>query len=311
MAKRSVVKRTAAGRTPRVAPLRHGENREVEVFRRRRTEVSPADLQAALVRPVEALLRTVCHWGDALGDGWDLGDYRFLILDFRTGGDLLLYVQFWSEPKIPVLIEVSSGLPNPPARQLVGAVQRKKLRALGYRIGGSSKNYQKELEVGRHHLRALAEEAVHILTEVFGYTGITSLRGQLHADTRAEAAYIHSSITPGELAKVLSHHNFDVSEDIGSPRHPRMTLTVGDVEVDLRLEDRVPGQNLFRRVVVTRGTGEEKAQLPGIALSLEGGVTTEYLSGQLVGMIGYVIQVGRAEAEPGRLVLPRGKASVH
>ena len=108
MAKKKGLKHLTAGG----ARLLRGDHVEFEVFRRRRVEMSRGELQAALVRPVEALLRTVCRWGDAIGDDWDLGDYRFLILDYWAGDDLCLYVQFWSEPKVRSLSRSRQGSPT-------------------------------------------------------------------------------------------------------------------------------------------------------------------------------------------------------
>lgn len=56
------------------------------------------------------------------------------------------------------------------------------------------------------------------------------------------------------------------------------------------LEDLVLGQNLFRRIVVVPATDETEREGPGPGFSLEGGVTTAYLSMQLVQLIDYVLE---------------------
>jgi len=42
-------------------------------------------------------------------EDWDVGDYRFLVLDFSPKKNVGLYVQIWTEPGEPVLIEACSG----------------------------------------------------------------------------------------------------------------------------------------------------------------------------------------------------------
>lgn len=287
---------SVSGGGERLAPiavkkLQRGETQDVPVFRARRKEVEPEALRAALLGPVQSLLKSVCRWGARLGDGWDIGDYRFLIFEFRSG-DALLYVQFWSEPGESVLMEVSSGRANPPAHHLVGAVQRKKLRELGFRMGGAAKNYEKDVATGLQQFRVLAEETVHILVDVLGYRGLTMLKAQLHADTRAEIVAVHSSVTPQELDKLLCASHFDVGPLRGDESEPYMAVRHREGELEVHLTHRVRGQNLFRQVVVTTpGSGQRLG-----VLNLDGGVTTDFLRRRLVDLIEYPL--GDADALP-------------
>lgn len=261
-----------------VPTLQRGDDRMIRVLNARRQELD-ADRLADLLAPrVEGLLRAVGEWGPKVGEDWDIGDYRFLILDFRSG-DATLYVQFWSEPHEPIHTEVSSGIANPPAHLLVGAVQRKKLRALGYRIGGKARNYEKDVHLGGDGLRSLALEAVHILVHVLGYRGLSALRAQLHADTRGQTAIVHDAVTPEEVSKMLMALHLDVSDNLGTRSAPHLTARAhtGD-EVSVRLASKVAGQNLFRHVVLFR---QHAGSTAFATLDVEGGVTTAYIYLQL------------------------------
>lgn len=263
-----------------ITRLRRGDTQHLIVFRSRRREVDPETLRRVLRAPVQSVLKAVCRWGARLGDGWDIGDYRFLILEFRSG-DAVLYVQFWSEPAEFVHMEVSSGRANPPAHHLVGAVQRKKLRELGFRVGGGAKNYEKDIPNGDERFTALAEETVHILVDVLGYRGLTPLKAQLHADTRAEMVAVHASVTPEEVGKLLVASHFDVGAPTGDEAARRMRVIAGDREVDVHLTHQVRGQNLYRRVSVTLSD----SVTPLGVVDLDGGVTTRHLHRRLVSII--------------------------
>ncbi len=80
-----------------VPELQYGVAQQLSVVRARQREAAPAQLTEALVPRIEALLRLVAVWGDSAGEDWNLGDHRYLILDFKSG-EAVLYVQFWSEP---------------------------------------------------------------------------------------------------------------------------------------------------------------------------------------------------------------------
>ncbi|HTU99476.1 MAG TPA: hypothetical protein VMF13_02995 [Luteitalea sp.] len=282
-------RRLASPPLPTIQTLERGETREMKVFGRRRTEVDVDHLKATLVGPVEALIRTTCTWGD-LGDDWDLGDYRFLIFDFAVG-DALLYVQFWSEPQEAVLFEASSGVPNPPKWQLVGAVQRKKLRRLGFHKHGKSGNYEKEIVLTSHHFRAVADEAVHVLVDVFGYRGLEPLRAKLHADSRAETARVHSSVTPEELQKIMASLHLDTSEVMVLGEAPAIEVNADGVSLAIALYDDVSRQNLYQQLLVRRPDGAVAS------VDLHGGVTTEYLRRQLRKLVDEAVAASPASPE--------------
>ena len=83
-----------------------------------------------------------CWWPDSVG-GWTIGDYRFSIVEFEPTPGVPLYIQLWSEPEEPVLMEVASGNRNPRALKFVWRNQRKALEASGFTAGGCTVDFQK------------------------------------------------------------------------------------------------------------------------------------------------------------------------
>src|SRR5262245_35896018 len=109
-----------------------------------------------------------CCWPNFPTSRADIGDFRFLVVEFCPTEDVSLYVQFWSDPHEPVLIEVCSGNWNPEALKYVWHEQRARLEARGFTIGGAARNFQKRLTItSPDEAEAAAKEALAILFEVF------------------------------------------------------------------------------------------------------------------------------------------------
>jgi len=109
-------------------PRTDGVERSVLVAPSRR-KLTPDQARARAIPAVEAIVSEACRWG-ALGDDWTVGDHRFLILEFYPAKGDCLYVQLWTEPDEPVIVEACSGAWTPPARKYIHAPQRAALRAL-------------------------------------------------------------------------------------------------------------------------------------------------------------------------------------
>lgn len=265
-----------------VAELQYGVAQQLSVLPAHRREADPAQLTELLVPRIETLLRLVAVWGDDVGEEWNLGDHRYLILDFKCGA-AVLYVQFWSEPLDVLLVEVSSGNWCPPEHPRRDPVQRKALRSLGYRIGGKARNYQKEVPVSHASLGVLAAEVVHILVDVLGYRGRTRLRAEALAETGDREAIVHDSVLPEDVWKLLTTMHLEVSGNVGSAAEPRMTaLAPTGEELVVRLLDRVGRSGGFRQVVLLREQGDDTAFA---TLDVDGGVTTQYLHKQLAQLV--------------------------
>ena len=67
-------------------------------------KLTPAGARAHAIDRVAAVVARTCEWGEPVTD-WDVGDYRFLVLDFAPRKGVSLYVQIWTEPGETVLIE--------------------------------------------------------------------------------------------------------------------------------------------------------------------------------------------------------------
>jgi hypothetical protein len=136
-------------------------------------------------RALSAQLWTTCCWSD--GSGWKIGDFNYLVVSVAPDAATSLYVQFWSEPREGVLMEVGSGEWCPGAIRYIGSAQRRELDARGCTRDGRARNYEKELVI---HSAAAAEaaalEVLRIFFEVFGYRGHwrSTVESSLHGRKR-------------------------------------------------------------------------------------------------------------------------------
>lgn len=198
-------------------------------------------------RALSAQLWTTCCWPDD-GSSWKIGDFNFLILSVETDADTRLYVQFWSEPHEPVLMEVGSGERCPGAIRHIGSAQRKILENHGYKCGGGARNYQRELVINSAaDAEAAALEALSIVFDVFGYRGQWPLEIERHRGERAEHDPVYKSVTPEDFAKVAASAGFAVTvTDVDET--PLVVLKRGRRASFAFMEGRIPRQNLYSLV---------------------------------------------------------------
>ena len=166
-------------------------------------KLTPAQARTHAIDLVAAVVARTCDWGEPAAD-WSVGDYRFLVLDFGPRKDVSLYVQIWTEPGEPVLIEACSGAWNPTAKPYVKAPQRAMLRRLGFKVGGRARNYQKRWALSPlAGARALAGELVSILVDVFGYRGQRPLGMVYCAEGRSEPGRVFSALAIDDVKRML------------------------------------------------------------------------------------------------------------
>jgi hypothetical protein len=166
-------------------------------------KLSPSGARAHAIDRVAAVVARTCEWGEPMTD-WDVGDFRFLVLDFGPRKDVSLYVQIWTEPGEPVLIEACSGAWNPTARPYVRAPQRAALRKLGYAVGGRARNYRKHWTLSPlADARALAEELLSILVEIFGYRGQRPLGMAYCSEGRSEPGRVFPALAVDDVKRML------------------------------------------------------------------------------------------------------------
>ena len=194
---------TFEGQARRLCPSRtDGEVRHELVPAAGRRLTAEAARAAARDRVAAVVART-CDWGEPVTD-WHVGDHRFLVLDFSPKKDVGLYVQLWTEPGDAVLVEASSGAWNPPTRPYVQAPQRAALRNRGFRVGGRARNYQKSWTLTpAADARALAEELVFILVDVFGYRAQVPLEMTYCAGARTVEGRLFTALAVDDVKRML------------------------------------------------------------------------------------------------------------
>lgn len=175
---------------------------------------TPRDAKAILGACEQRLrkhLRAVCLWPEKeRNQSWRVGDYSFYILEYSPAPETIVYVQFWSEPdEDGAIFEVSSGAWNPPADKFVDAGKQELLRDHGFELGGNADNFRKIVVIeNARDLRAVAREALAILTKVLGYDGTQELRYDLHLQSQMVVRHVLSDVKPDTLVKLLHEWGF-------------------------------------------------------------------------------------------------------
>jgi hypothetical protein len=165
--------------------------------------LTSGQVMALAIDRVAAVVAKATEWGRPIID-WHVGDYRFLVLSFTVSKDVGFYVQLWTEPDEPVLVEACSGAWNPPARPYVRAPQRASLRRMGYRVGGRARNYQKHWTLSPlSDARALARELLVILVDVFGYRADRPLKVSYCAEGRTASAPVFPALAFDDAKRML------------------------------------------------------------------------------------------------------------
>jgi Putative bacterial sensory transduction regulator len=248
--------------------LNEGE-REVVLMEAGDRDLSAREIRTQCEARVAKLVAEACRWRSAgHGRDWMPGDYRILIFETTVALNAELYVQFWSEPREPVLWEVSSGHLNRGARRFIREETKKKIGALGFEIGGNAKNFRKEVTIGNTgDVRAVARETVKIFCEALGYRGRTPLVARVIKDTRAERGVVHRSLTPEDVQKIFWNHGYGAEKADGFET-PVLHIEREGVAYEAVLYGGIEGQNLYQcvdlRVLLGEGAGAHLAAVNAI-----------------------------------------------
>lgn len=204
-----MAKRSPAINVPR------GESDERTIFAGTGTPLTQAQLHRQLDPIVRAWLTSACAW-----TGDEFGDYRFLIFWTDPAPGVQVYVQFWSEPNMPLLCEVSSGKAHRPSEAwLADRVQS--LTALGFAIGGEAQNFQRWFDVFTpEHVAQIAEIVANVFYTAFDYRGGTAIAAKLTHDGRAESRLTFDGFTADEIMEVFAGNGFAVEEALGENDEP-------------------------------------------------------------------------------------------
>lgn len=137
------------------------------------------------------------------GETWT-GTFRFLIVQFDVP-DGSCYVQIWSEPVTPVLLEVGPGERTDPALQAIATRIAGPLAGRGFAIGGNARNYRKRLPVPLAEESArVAAEMLALVSEVLGYDGTTDLQYRFCQSSHLRADRVVQRVSPEFLQRVLA-----------------------------------------------------------------------------------------------------------
>jgi len=200
-------------------------------------------------RALSAHLWTACCWSKD-GSGWKGGDFRYLIVSVAPDADTSLYVQFWSEPRERVLMEVGSGEWCPGALRYIGPAQRQALNARGYTVGGRARNFRKTLVIDS---AAAAEDAalevLQVFFEVFAYRGQWQLEVKRHRGERATQDAVYASVTPDDFAKLAVRAGCQATVTQNHDT-PLVALTRGRRRFLALMDWRIADHNLFSLVTL-------------------------------------------------------------
>jgi hypothetical protein len=237
---------------------RNRSEREVILEPREKPLGSFEELTEACLPTLTARLWATCCWSATMEGAWKIGDHNFLIAEVRPDPQTCLYVQFWSEPHEPVDAEVCSGEWNPGAVRYVRQQHRAKIEALGYAVGGRAHNFQKELQIETSaEAETVAREVLGIFFEVFDYRGQWPLELKWHQGERAGHEPVHSSVTPGDVAKLAAHLGFEIE---GHSRHePAVHLRHGKKRFLAGLSGRIADGSLYSIVVLETSLTQPRA----------------------------------------------------
>lgn len=206
-------------------------------------------------------LKAVCLWPEEeRNQSWRVGDYAFYILEYNPAPDTGVYVQFWSEPdEDGAIFEVSSGAWNPPADRFVDPEKQELLRDHGFELGGKANNFGKTVAIeNARDLRAVAREALAILTKVLGYDGTRELRYHLQLDTRSVVRHALKDVSPETLVKLLHEWGFvaELKRDEGKPPRVDSRTDHGPFAV-LFADETKDGSNDFQALAIRAFRGIE------------------------------------------------------
>jgi hypothetical protein len=227
--------------------IEQGQTIQRVIFRGTRRPMTQRVLYQALEPLFRAWIRAAVSWKGAA-----IGDYRFVVFAVNVSPKAHAYVQFWSEPGEPVLVEVSSGRWNKHLAKWLGAERVERIRAFGFGLGRGLQNFQREVTIeSPSDVYTLAREVADIFWTAFDYRGTAPVHVQLTHESRAELAPTLDSFTPEDVAKLLSIAGFRVDQGTAKAESgdetPVLRCVKHGIASVVAFDDRVKKQNLYRR----------------------------------------------------------------
>jgi hypothetical protein len=168
------------------------------------------------------LVQQVTVWKDTSDTGEQyLGDYRFLVLDFKTSSGVEAFVQIWSEPFGNVIVEVGPGNREDADRQ-----------AFANEIGGNADNFRKELPSPYNDdPPRVAREMLAILMDVLGYDGRADLTYRFHQGSHLRSGHVVTGLSRSALQTLMLRWGLRAH----GPADEEDVLVAGDLQQDFRV----------------------------------------------------------------------------
>jgi hypothetical protein len=240
---------------------------------------------------------------------WDVsavaphGDYRSVVFNASPARNVGVFVQVWSLPGAPVLVEVSSGAEHLPSKRWLSPDLPARMERMGFEVGHSG-NYQREFRIrSMRDVERMAHRVIDIFYDAYDYRGTVPIDVQVVFDGRASEEVVYDSFTPAEIARIATGLGYAARILPANPQADAtatVALRKGAAVVEVVLGDRAEDSNLYASgfvgspvipVAMKRGARKALRRGPlrvrsnnwrvGVTLSFEGGVTAEWVGRRL------------------------------
>ena len=143
-----------------------------------------------LVRRVEP---AVLEWINCATDWPDVsvGEARVLIFETPLPNGATFFVRLWSEPRMPLLCEIPSGIQDDALRGALTGMARWRPQQAGMTIEGSAQNFFSRIPIDSELLKgAAAAFVLEMFVDCIGYKGPTPLVATLaHGDRTGSSVH--------------------------------------------------------------------------------------------------------------------------
>jgi hypothetical protein len=188
----------------------------------RKRDVTLDELRRQALGPLTRALSAMRRWGRDGASG-RIGDVRSLAVTFEPAAGVAFYVRVQTGPGDPLLVEAVSGAQSAPVRAWLSSDGRRALRALGYRPGGTARDFQKAWTADTTATaRALAGEMLQVLFDVYGYRGRQSLRLRRESSARHEAGRVFTAVSSDDVRKMAAAMGVSLEPPDTSGLPPRL-----------------------------------------------------------------------------------------
>ena len=232
-----------------------------------------------------------------------LGDYHSVVFNTTLARNAGVFVQLWSLPDAPVLLEVSSGAEHLPSKRCLSPDLPARMARLGFEIGHAG-NYQREFWMrSMRDVERMAHRVIDIFYDAYDYRGTVPIDVQAVCDGRASEEVVYDCFTPADIARIATRLGYAARILPAGPQADAtatVALRKGAAVAEVVLGDRVEESNLYgsgfvgsnvlpaaakrgARTALRRGKPRLRpdAWRVGVTLSFDGGVTAAWVGQRL------------------------------